>query len=61
MLPEPYSLRPKLAQVRTTKALAASVETWPRTEVWLVAPRVLRDVPRVAAVWAFLLEAFRAL
>lgn len=61
LLPAPYARRPNLERVRTTRALAASVESWPLTELWLVAPRVLREVPRVAAVWTFLLEELRSL
>ena len=43
------------------KALAASVDDWPKSEVWLVVHRVLRDVPRVAALWSFLVEEMRAI
>ncbi|WP_437574889.1 LysR family transcriptional regulator [Sorangium sp. So ce887] len=61
LLPAPYARRPTLERARTTRALAASVESWPRSELWLVAPRILRDVPRVAAVWTFLVEEMRAI
>ena len=33
----------------------------PSTEPWLVGHRALRAVPRVAAVWAFLVEEFALL
>lgn len=59
LLPAPYAQRPGLERVRTTKVLAASLEASPRTELWLVAPRILRDVPRVAAVWTFLIDEMR--
>lgn len=61
LLPAAYARRKSFARVRTGRALAASVETLPHSELWLVAPRILRDVPRVAAVWAFLAEQMRAL
>jgi hypothetical protein len=47
------------SQARTTRALAAATEAWPRTELWLVAPRILRSVPRIAAVWEFLVTEMR--
>jgi hypothetical protein len=30
-------------------------------DIWLIGHRILRDVPRVAAVWTFLAEELRAL
>jgi len=59
LLPAPYARRPNLAPARPTRALAAATEAWPRTELWLVAPRSLRRVPRVAAVWEFLVTEMR--
>ena len=61
LLPAPYTRIRKLERVRTTKALAGAVDDWPKSEVWLVAHRVLRDVPRVAALWSFLVEEMRAI
>jgi DNA-binding transcriptional LysR family regulator len=61
LLPAPYTKIRKLQRARTTRALAASAEEWPRSELWLVGHRVLREVPRVAALWSFLLEEMRAL
>jgi DNA-binding transcriptional LysR family regulator len=57
LVPEPFVARLGLARVRTTRALAAVA--LPRTELWLIAPRPLRDVPRVAAVWTFLVDELR--
>ena len=37
-------------------ALASSVSELPISETWLVGHRALRAVPRVAAVWTFLVE-----
>jgi hypothetical protein len=48
----------RLAPVRFARALAASSDELPTSETWLVGHRALREVPRVAAVWTFLLEAF---
>ncbi len=61
LLPAPYVRRRKLAPVRATKRLAAAAQPWPTTDLWLVGHRVLRDLPRVAAVWRFLAEELRAL
>jgi len=61
LLPAPYAKIRKLERPRTTKALAGSVDEWPKSELWLVGHRVLRDVPRVAALWSFLLEEIRAI
>jgi DNA-binding transcriptional LysR family regulator len=61
LLPEPYARRPGLERVRTAKPLVGSIDAWPRSELWLVAPRILRDVPRVAAVWGFLAAEMRRL
>lgn len=51
LVPEPYGEAYELEPVRHARRLAASVRAWPGDEVWLVAPRSLRHVPRVAAVW----------
>lgn len=56
LVPESYLLVRPLAPVRFARALAASAEAWPTDDTWLVGHRALRDVPRVAAVWDFLLE-----
>jgi len=61
LLPAPYTRIRKLERARTTKALAGSVDDWPKSELWLVVHRVLRDVPRVAALWSFLVEEMRAI
>jgi DNA-binding transcriptional LysR family regulator len=47
-----------LAPVRYAAALAPSMDELPTSESWLVGHRALRAVPRVAAVWAFLVEEF---
>lgn len=59
LLPAPYASRPTLERARTTRALAASMASWPSSELWLVTPRILRDVPRIAAVWGFLVDEMR--
>jgi hypothetical protein len=41
--------------------LGGSVHEWPKSELWLVGHRVLRDVLRVAALWSFLLDEMRAI
>jgi len=41
-----------------TKALDAAWSELPSGSLWLVGHRALRQVPRVAAVWSFLVETF---
>ena len=61
VLPSPYAKIKDLRRPRVTKALAAGANEWPKSELWLVGHRVLRDVPRVAALWTFLAEGIRAM
>jgi DNA-binding transcriptional LysR family regulator len=50
---------PKLTRVKLHASLLARVPL-PAEELWLVGHRALREVPRVAATWDFLVERFRA-
>ena len=59
LAPEPYIERAKLVPLRYAAALRPDAEAWHRDELWIVGHRALRDVPRVAAVWTFLLEELR--
>ncbi|HEU0029207.1 MAG TPA: LysR family transcriptional regulator [Kofleriaceae bacterium] len=59
LAPLPYIERVGLAPVAHSAALASSAAGWPTDDLWLVGHRALRDVPRVAAVWAFLVEELR--
>jgi DNA-binding transcriptional LysR family regulator len=61
LVPEPYLKTHALVPVRYAASLAASVERLPADDLWLVAHRVTRETPRVAAVWSFLAEEFRSL
>ncbi len=56
LVPEPYLELKKLRRLQVHKSLVAATPPWPPEEAWLVVHRALRDVPRVAAVWRFLLE-----
>jgi DNA-binding transcriptional LysR family regulator len=58
LLPPAYASVASVAPVRYAEALAPSVRELPANETWLVGHRALRDVPRVAAVWEFLVEEF---
>ncbi|HTJ81589.1 MAG TPA: LysR family transcriptional regulator, partial [Polyangiaceae bacterium] len=60
LAPLPYVGACKLARVASTKALAKTSTATPVDDLWLVGHRVLRDVPRVAAVWSFFAEELRA-
>lgn len=59
LLPEPYTEVRELVPVRHDAALAASAESWPVDDLWLVGHRATREIPRIAAVWSVLVEAFR--
>ncbi len=59
MAPIAYLAPSKLARVPIAPALRADAAAWPIDDLWLVGHRALRDVPRVAAVWTFLVERFR--
>jgi DNA-binding transcriptional LysR family regulator len=59
LAPIPYLPRAKLVPLRYTPGLRASAEAWHTDELWIVGHRALRDVPRVAAVWTFLIEELR--
>jgi DNA-binding transcriptional LysR family regulator len=58
LLPPAYARAAALVPVRHGRGLATSVRDLPTNETWLVGHRALRMVPRVAAVWAFLVEEF---
>jgi DNA-binding transcriptional LysR family regulator len=58
LVPRPYIATSGLAEVAFAAALAPG---WPSDDLWLVGHKALRDVPRVAAVWAFLIAEFREL
>jgi DNA-binding transcriptional LysR family regulator len=61
LVPEPYLRARGLAELRHAVALARDAEDWPTDALWLVGHRALRDIPRVAAVWDFLIGEWRAL
>jgi DNA-binding transcriptional LysR family regulator len=49
----------QLSEVKLSKRLRASLTPTPRTSLWLVGHRALRRVPRIAAVWSFIVEEAR--
>lgn len=56
LLSERYaSIRP-LESARMTKALERELQALPPIQLWLVGHRALREVPRVAAVWDFIVD-----
>ena len=61
LAPAVHAERHGLVAVEYTRALAESVAAWPSDDLWLVGRRALREVPRVAAVWQFLLAELRQL
>jgi DNA-binding transcriptional LysR family regulator len=58
LLPPVYARSAGLRAARHAPGLAASIAELPGTETWLVGHRALRRVPRIAAVWDFLVEQF---
>ena len=56
LVAEPYLAARGLLPVRLGRELAPSARALPVDDLWIVGHRALRDVPRVAAVWTFLLE-----
>jgi DNA-binding transcriptional LysR family regulator len=58
LLPPSYARVGAVVPVRSSAALARSADELPTTETWLVGHRALRLVPRVAAVWSFLVQDF---
>lgn len=58
LLPRPYLDVHTLVEASLSRALAASLRALPEDELWLVAHRALRRVPRVDAVWQFLDQHF---
>lgn len=58
LLPPVYARLAAVAPVRTASALETSLRELPVSETWLVGHRALREVPRVAAVRALLVEEF---
>jgi DNA-binding transcriptional LysR family regulator len=58
LLPPVFARLAAVAPARYREALASSVNDLPVNETWLIGHRALRTVPRVAAVWAFLVEEF---
>lgn len=56
LAPEPYLPRFGLAAVRPGRKLAAAWAALPIGELWLVGHVALRRVPRVAALWQFVVD-----
>jgi DNA-binding transcriptional LysR family regulator len=56
LVAEPYLAARGLLPVRIGRELAAGARAWPLDDLWIVGHRALREVPRVAAVWTFLVD-----
>jgi len=56
LFPEAYARRSGLARVRVAPKLLAASAPFPDNTLWLVGHRALRQVPRIDAVWRFLIE-----
>jgi DNA-binding transcriptional LysR family regulator len=60
LAPVPYLERAQLVPLRFAPALARSTDAWPSDDLWLVGHRELREVPRIAAVWHWIVDEFRS-
>jgi DNA-binding transcriptional LysR family regulator len=58
VVPRPYAELRGLARVRCAGALEKSLAAVPEGTLWLVGHRALREVPRIAVVWAWLKRLF---
>jgi DNA-binding transcriptional LysR family regulator len=56
LVPEPSAAHHGLERVRLAPALKEAAEDWPVSDLFLVAHRALREVPRVRVVWDLLVE-----
>lgn len=56
LAPDPYQHVVEVVAVKAGKKLAKAFAELPVEDLWLVGHRALRNVPRVAALWEFLLE-----
>jgi DNA-binding transcriptional LysR family regulator len=56
LVPEPSAAYHGLSRVKLGPALKGAAEDWPVSDLFLVAHRALREVPRVRVVWDLLVE-----
>jgi DNA-binding transcriptional LysR family regulator len=56
LVPEPSAAHHGLERVKLAPALKEAAEDWPVSDLFLVAHRALREVPRVRVVWDLLVE-----
>ena len=60
LVPEPSALHHGLERVKLAPALREAAEDWPVSDLFLVAHRALREVPRVRVLWDLLVERLAA-
>jgi DNA-binding transcriptional LysR family regulator len=58
LIHRPFLRATGLEELRVTPTLAKRLRELQPVSLWLVGHRALRDVPRVRAVWEFVLEQF---
>jgi DNA-binding transcriptional LysR family regulator len=56
LLSERYARLRPLEPARMSATLARELQALPPIQLWLVGHRALREVPRIAAVWQFIME-----
>jgi DNA-binding transcriptional LysR family regulator len=59
LCPVPYIEATGLVAIDLAPSLANAAAAWPADDLWLVGHRALREVPRIAAVWEFLVGELR--
>ena len=60
LAPSPYADLPGLMEVPCAPALRREIATLPEMQLWLAGHRAHRSVPRIAAVWDWLVALFEA-
>src|SRR5690606_7993485 len=58
VVPRPYAALRGLVEVPCARAVKGSLAALPQGTLWLVGHRALREVPRIAVVWAWLKQRF---
>ncbi|HEX4478782.1 MAG TPA: LysR family transcriptional regulator [Polyangiaceae bacterium] len=56
LLPRIFMRGHRLVEVRLSPELYPKIPRFPHETLWLVGHRALRDVPRIAAVWQFIVD-----
>jgi DNA-binding transcriptional LysR family regulator len=58
VVPRPYTALPGVVPIKCSAAIEKSLAALPEGTLWLVGHRALREVPRIAVVWAWIKQRF---